>query len=199
MPDTAAPEGGPGRRERKKAATRAAIASAALTLFLERGYREVSIKDIAAEADVAVATVFSHFAGKEELVFDKNDEIRAQLLSAVRDRTPGRPVLDALEEWATTTQALRVTSGQAYYDFVGLIERTPELTAAWRRLWYEHGEHLADALVEASADQPWRLSPAEALSLARTVLDAREIARSSDDPDKTVHTLFAMVRGGWPH
>lgn len=196
---TADDEHEPSRRERKKAATRTAIANAALRLFLERGYREVSIKDIAAEADVAVATVFSHFAGKEELVFDRNDEIRRRLLSAVTDRTAGQPLLDALEEWATSTQVLTVARGKAYDDFVGLIERTPELTAAWRRLWYEHGEHLATALVEATAGEPFQLSPEEALSLARTVLDTREIARSSDDPVATVHSLFAMIRGGWPH
>ena len=36
---------GPGRRARKKAATRAAIGDAALTLFLEHGYEAVSGSD----------------------------------------------------------------------------------------------------------------------------------------------------------
>ncbi|MDQ2738888.1 MAG: TetR family transcriptional regulator, partial [Actinomycetota bacterium] len=47
-----------GRRERKKAATRAAIADAALRLFLARGYDQVSVKDVADAADVAVTTLF---------------------------------------------------------------------------------------------------------------------------------------------
>ncbi len=50
-----------GRRERKKAATRQKIADTALRLFLERGYDDVGIRDVAAEADVAVTTLFSHF------------------------------------------------------------------------------------------------------------------------------------------
>ncbi|WP_240999821.1 helix-turn-helix domain-containing protein, partial [Streptomyces sp. Tu 4128] len=56
-----------GRRERKKAATRQKIADTAMGLFLERGYDKVGIRDVAAEADVAVTTLFSHFASKEAL------------------------------------------------------------------------------------------------------------------------------------
>ncbi|MFD6073807.1 TetR/AcrR family transcriptional regulator, partial [Amycolatopsis lurida] len=48
----------PGRRERKKAATRQALADAALKLFLERGYDQVSIRDIAEAADVSTTTLF---------------------------------------------------------------------------------------------------------------------------------------------
>ncbi|WP_280454554.1 TetR/AcrR family transcriptional regulator, partial [Nocardia brasiliensis] len=59
----------PGRRERKKAANRQALADAALRLFLERGYDAVGVREIADAADVSVATLFKHFpGGKEALV-----------------------------------------------------------------------------------------------------------------------------------
>ncbi|MGY5138836.1 TetR/AcrR family transcriptional regulator, partial [Streptomyces nigrescens] len=63
-----------GRRERKKAATRQALADAALRLFLERGYDQVSIRDIAEAADVSTTTLFKHFPGKEALVFDADSD-----------------------------------------------------------------------------------------------------------------------------
>ncbi|WP_147264659.1 TetR/AcrR family transcriptional regulator, partial [Streptomyces sp. NBRC 110611] len=66
---TTANEPAPGRRERKKAQTRKALADAALRLFLERGYDGVSVKDVAEAADVSVTTLFKHFSGKEALVF----------------------------------------------------------------------------------------------------------------------------------
>ena len=61
-----------GRRERKKAATRQALADAALRLFLEHGYDQVTVRDIAEAADVSTTTLFKHFPGKEALVFDED-------------------------------------------------------------------------------------------------------------------------------
>ncbi|MEU7814369.1 helix-turn-helix domain-containing protein [Pseudonocardia sp. NPDC049154] len=49
-----------GRRER--------ILHAAVDLFDARGYYAVSIEDIAAAADVAIATLYQHFSGKVELL-----------------------------------------------------------------------------------------------------------------------------------
>ena len=39
-------------------------------MFAERGFEAVTIADVARGADVAVQTVFNHFATKEELFFD---------------------------------------------------------------------------------------------------------------------------------
>lgn len=85
-----------GRRERKKAATRQKIADTALRLFLERGYDAVGIRDVAAEADVAVTTLFSHFASKEALVFEQDEDFEHRLTRAVTDRAPHEPLIPAL-------------------------------------------------------------------------------------------------------
>src|ERR1700742_3094631 len=89
-----------GRRERKNAQTRAALADAALRLFLEKGYDAVSVKEIADAVDVSVPTVFNHVPdGKEALMFDDGVERREGLLSAVRDRPAGQSVMSALREF----------------------------------------------------------------------------------------------------
>ncbi|CAM5522348.1 TetR/AcrR family transcriptional regulator [Streptomyces violaceorubidus] len=86
-----------GRRERKKAATRQKIADTALRLFLERGYDAVGIRDVAAEADVAVTTLFSHFPASEEaLVFEQDEDFEHRLTRAVTDRAPHEPLIPAL-------------------------------------------------------------------------------------------------------
>src|SRR4051794_40719745 len=91
-----------GRRERKKAATRQAIANAALRLFLERGYDQVSIRDIAEAADVSTTTLFKHFTGKEALVFDEEQHNEAALVAAVRQRAADQSVIDALRQYVLT-------------------------------------------------------------------------------------------------
>jgi len=80
----------PGLRDRKKQATRQAISNVATRLFVERGYEAVSVADIAHEADVSRKTVFNYFARKEDLVFDREDEVRALARDAIAGRGRAR-------------------------------------------------------------------------------------------------------------
>lgn len=57
-----------GLRDRKKQQTHDALSEAAIALFLERGFEEVSVADIAAAADVSKPTLFKYFATKQDLV-----------------------------------------------------------------------------------------------------------------------------------
>jgi AcrR family transcriptional regulator len=56
-----------GLRDRKKQQTHDALSQAAIELFLERGFDEVSVADIAAAADVSKPTLFKYFATKQDL------------------------------------------------------------------------------------------------------------------------------------
>src|SRR5262245_10192229 len=86
-----------GRRERKKAATRAATLDAATTLFLDRGFDAVTVREIADQADVSPKTVFTHFPQKEALAFSDEDERHERLVAAVGGRTPGTTISGALK------------------------------------------------------------------------------------------------------
>ncbi|MGY2061607.1 TetR/AcrR family transcriptional regulator, partial [Nocardia gipuzkoensis] len=58
-----------GRRERKNAQTRRALAEAAERLFLEKGYDQVSVKELADAVDISVPTMFRHVPdGKEAMM-----------------------------------------------------------------------------------------------------------------------------------
>ena len=78
-----------GLRERKKAATRLAISNIATRLFEQHGFERVTLAEIAEAADVSVKTIFNYFGSKEELFYDREDEILGTLLGALRDRAPG--------------------------------------------------------------------------------------------------------------
>jgi AcrR family transcriptional regulator len=86
----------PGLRESNKARTRLAISDVATRLFVERGYENVTVAEVAEAARVSVKTVFNYFSSKEELFFDRADDVRDAMLAAVRERPDGTCMLEAL-------------------------------------------------------------------------------------------------------
>src|SRR6266508_6253841 len=84
-----------GLRERKKQQTRRAIREAAMRLFLERGFDQVSVAEVARAADVSEQTVYNYFPTKEDLVYERMDAFEQELLAAVRERPADEPVLRA--------------------------------------------------------------------------------------------------------
>lgn len=75
------------KRKRDPEATRAAILDAAQKLFLERGYGEVAISEIARAAGVTKSLIHHHFGSKHELweevregLFDAYCELQEEML-----------------------------------------------------------------------------------------------------------------------
>lgn len=85
-------QAGPGRLERRKARTRAAIIEAASGLFHERGYEETSIQNIAERADTGVGTLYGYFPSKEDILREvlvaARDEALQEYFSAIDEQTP---------------------------------------------------------------------------------------------------------------
>ena len=179
-----------GRRERKKAATRRALADAALRLFLEHGYDQVTVRDVAEAADVSTTTLFKHFPGKEALVFDEDAENEGALVAAVRDRAPGQSIFGALRDFL-----LRGIAGSDDVDaFFRLIEDTPELRAYSHRMWMRYETALARAIAEQAGVPPDDVSCA---ALAHFILETRNLARGQPNPRHVVQSAFDLLEHGW--
>jgi AcrR family transcriptional regulator len=185
----------PGRRERKKARTRAAIADAALRLFLERGFDEVTVAQVAEAADVSVTTVFNHFPGKEALVFDEEAENEAQLLGAVRGRPADVDVLTALHRFVRSHADRRAAArdGGDLADFTALVESSPELRRYAQRMWSGYEQSLAQAVAQ---DAGLRDDDPRARALAHFVVET--LALDTPTPSEAVDAAFALLRQGWP-
>ncbi|MCJ1709124.1 TetR/AcrR family transcriptional regulator [Microbacterium sp. VKM Ac-2923] len=185
-----------GRRERKKAATRKAISDAATVLFVERGFDQVSIREVADAADVSPTTVFAHFPQKEALVFDEDDEQREMLVGAVRDRAPGTSVSDALRDlYRRELIGLAFDpTGDQRRAFMKLIDDTPALREYSARMWLRH----EGALAEAIAASIGRATPdAEIRVYARMVLQLQLLAFEHDDAASTIEAGFRILDRGW--
>ncbi|MEU6349269.1 TetR family transcriptional regulator [Streptomyces sp. NPDC047072] len=185
-------EHGIGRRERKKAATRRALADAALRLFSERGFDEVGVKEVAEAAEVSLTTLFKYFPSKEALVFDQAEEAEAALVGAVRRRAPGQSVLDGLHmQLRSMLLAMPAPKLSAYLE---LVDSTPALREYSRRLWLSQEDALAAAISNELGRDP---ADVEVRALARFALEIRLLARDSPDPLAAVDTLFGLLTDGW--
>lgn len=91
-------DGKPGLRERKKQRTHAAISDAAITLFLEHGFTQVSVAQVAEAAEVSKRTLFAYFPSKEDLVVHRLADHETELARTVRARPPGTAPLTAVHE-----------------------------------------------------------------------------------------------------
>ena len=182
----------PGRRERKKAATRQKIADTALRLFAERGYDAVGIREVAAEADVAVTTLFAHFSSKEALVFEQDEDFAQRLVRAVADREPHEPLIPALRREIHAMVRHCTADGAA--PLWRMIEESPALRQYDESMRLRHAQSLA-AAIAADLDLPQTTTTCQAI--ARFVIDAFSLAREADEPQAAVDEVFAMVEAAW--
>lgn len=86
----------PSVRERNQKDTRSRIGQAALRLFLQQGYADTTIDQIAEAAGVSRRTVFHHFATKDAMLFDHLVLRREVLIQRLRERPVSEPVLTSL-------------------------------------------------------------------------------------------------------
>ncbi|NGO67399.1 TetR/AcrR family transcriptional regulator [Streptomyces boncukensis] len=138
-----------GRRERKKRETRERISDIATGMFLERGFEAVTIAEIAEAADVSVNTVYNYFPTKEDLFFDRAEEMTDRPAKAVREREPGWSAADAI--LGQMRQAIRDRSIYAgmmegYDRFMRCIRESPVLLARLMLIQHRTTERLTETL-----------------------------------------------------
>lgn len=185
-----------GRRERKKAATRKNISDVATMMFLERGFDNVSIREVADAADVSPTTVFAHFPQKEALVFDEDDEQRDHLVGSVRNRAQGVSINRAIRDFYATEigQNVNEHGEDVARIFLKFLNETPALRDYAARMWLRH----EGALAEAIADELGLSEPtAEIRVYSRFVLQLQLLITDSDDQLATLEAGFAVLDRGW--
>ena len=183
-----------GLREIKKAKTKRTISDLATQMFMERGFNEVTIAEIAQKAEVSVATIFNYFPTKESLVFEENGEREDGLKRAVQERGDGHTILEALLEHLLQAEAFktkRLKQSEAFHKFV---ESTPELKECHRKMWMRYEVILAETI---ASDKVAKATPLQAGAIAHFILDAFLRALSQAKPKPALIELFQILKLGW--
>jgi AcrR family transcriptional regulator len=176
----------PGLRERKKAQTRLAISNVATELFIERGFDDVTVAEVAAAANVSVATIFNYFETKEELFFDREGETIEAQRRSILARKAGetipsvlhREILAAID--AGVPQLIERAPG-----FLRTIEGSSALRARLRLGFEKASASLAETLAEetdaAAGDPTPQLVAAMLVAIQRTLMESASAAALRGD------------------
>ena len=185
--------------ERKMRRTRQAIAETARRLFLEHGFEQVTVAQIAAAASVAEKTVFNHFPTKADLVFDADDTVLDQLLAAVRSRAPGESALSAVRECLTRV-AGQLGEGEpsaAQLAFRRLVADSPALQAHQRAMAARYEHALAEVLAEETGAEPGSAEPyLAAVGLVGALRAGYETAHRSGGRVAATHRALDLLEAG---
>jgi AcrR family transcriptional regulator len=197
----------PGLRERKKTKTRLAISNVATKMFIERGFDDVTVAEVAAAADVSVATIFNYFETKEELFFDREGEGLEAQRRFIRERKVGETITSVLHRAFLAAIDAGVPQLMAHgASFLRTIDGSAALRAR-ARLGFEKAEALlAETITEetGAGDPTPQIVAAMLVAIQRTLAESvRAAAPGGDAVASTKRRLrqacdraFALLEGG---
>ncbi|GAK31148.1 putative transcriptional regulator [Weissella oryzae SG25] len=132
-------------REEKKALKRQEIYDTAMTMFLARGFENVTTQEIADAVDIAKKTLFQYFPSKEDIVFDDEDELLMQIIGVVKGANPWQDFLTFIRQ----AESVQVKA-QDNFKIVAFIEQTPALQGRLLQMWENYELTIAKYLNAAS-------------------------------------------------
>nr|BBH85506.1 TetR family transcriptional regulator [Thermosporothrix sp. COM3] len=178
-------------RERKKMMARIAIEEAALRLFLEKGYENTSIEDIANAVVLSPRTFFRYFASKEDVVFASWRDFHDTARSAFEQQPAGITLYDALEDIFTQLGELHQRRRDHFYLLSRVILTTPELQPG-----YLYRMVSIEPLLREFISKHWgeQYDPLQIRFIAATTLTAFRVALQCWLEEETHTDLPAIIQ-----
>jgi AcrR family transcriptional regulator len=120
------------RRERKKERTRQEVYAAAMKLFADRSYHQVTVEEICEEADVARTTFFAHFPSKSALLREYSQVVATRFRESYWDsEASAKEQLRALatlvmETWFAQAEVMGAMLVESSHPTFAQLEREEE-------------------------------------------------------------------------
>ena len=116
--------GGMGRWEPN---ARGRLAQAAMALYLEQGFEQTTVAEIARQAGLTERTFFRHFADKREVLFYGMEMLRGLLARAVADAPPSATAMEAVGAALEAAGALLQENPERVRLRDAIVSANPEL------------------------------------------------------------------------
>ncbi|MCE4266041.1 TetR family transcriptional regulator [Rhodococcus sp. AD45-ID] len=194
----------PGLRDRKKAATRAALSSAAERLARALGIECVTADAIASEAGVSTRTFHNYFSSKEEAVLASFEESVTLWIEALASRPADEPILDVLEDLVVEIVTGSGPTASKTTSIWMLSDASPALYRDAADMHQRINRAVIQALAERTGTDVERdLYPTLLLGAvagaAKSVIDIWSGGKSdASGPEELVHDAFRQIRAGLP-
>jgi len=189
-----------GLRERKKRQTREALTRAALELFVERGYDETTLAEIAEAAGVSTRTIFAYFSGKEDILFSTLQTVLDALGRTLAERPEGVDTLTALREFILSSAHEKTELDCKLGE---LVAADPTLSSHKRARVGQLQEVLAAAIADDLGVGPNDLRPhvaAASLTAAFEMLERQDrghsIVPTNEEIAAAIDPVISFVRAG---
>lgn len=188
-------------RESKKRETRQRISDVATAMFFARGFDAVTVEEIAAAANVSKMTVFNYFARKEDLLLDREDEVKLLLREAIGERPQGQSPIDALRRLVDRLYEQKHPFARIDSQTVGwwrVVAASPSLKARLREIGDEAVEGLAVELAGPRPDGLARLVAGMVVLTWRTAYgEAIRVLERGGSAKKANAAFIALIDRGF--
>ena len=153
-------------RERKKAATRAALIATARRLFAEKGYDNATLGEICEAVQIHPTTFFSYFQSKEELAFARTLDMLEMFKKEMADKPPE---IDATTLFWNFMHEFSLRARSEESALMQSMDAVPALRSRYTSIVRAYEDELATAFaredgVDPKADLYARLKAAALLS-----------------------------------
>ena len=159
------------------------LETAALALFVENGYEETTVAQIADRAGLNRATFFRHFADKREVLFGGEDKLAGLFADGIRAASPDATLTGCLQAafaaaGVAMTPQQRVKAAQR----VRVVAANTELQERGLLKHARIARAVSAALRERGADELTARLGAQVGMLAFTIAVERWMAAEDDEP-----------------
>jgi AcrR family transcriptional regulator len=159
------------------------LETAALDLFVENGYEQTTVAQIADRAGLNRATFFRHFADKREILFAGEDVLAGLFAEAIRAASPEATLITCLQAALTAAgDTMTPQRRAAARRRILVVTANSELQERGQLKHARIASSIADALRERGADELTARLAAELGMLAFSVAFERWMKASHDQP-----------------